>query len=132
MNAATATDISSRVVLVVDDEALLRMLAADIVEEAGYAAVEARNAAEALSILEGRADICLLITDVNMPGQLDGIALAHITREKWPAVGIMIVSGRIRPDPSSLPAGSQFMPKPFDADKVIAEIRAVMTSGYPQ
>lgn len=131
MNAAASTDNYPYVVLVVDDEGLLRMLAADIVEEAGYSAVEARNADEAIAILERRSDIGMLITDVNMPGKFDGIALAHITHERWPSVGIMIVSGRVRPDTSSLPTGSQFMSKPFDADKVIAEIRSTLASDTP-
>ena len=69
-------------VLVVEDEMLLRLRAVDIVEDAGFTALEAVNADEALSILELRSDISLLFTDIQMPGTMDGLKLAHYIRHR--------------------------------------------------
>src|ERR1700712_751064 len=82
---------------IVEDEMLLRMRAVDMVEDAGYAAVEAVNADEALAILESRGDIELLFTDIQMPGSMDGLKLAHAVHERWPAIKIILVSGRLNP-----------------------------------
>ncbi|MFZ2160348.1 MAG: response regulator, partial [Bradyrhizobium sp.] len=65
------------VVLVVEDEMLLRMRAVDMVEDAGYTSVQAVDADEAVTILESRSDIALLLTDIQMPGSMDGLRLAH-------------------------------------------------------
>src|SRR3979411_777683 len=80
------------VVLVVEDEMLLRMRAIDMVEDAGYTSVEAVDADEAVAILESRSDIALMFTDIQMPGSMDGLKLAHAVRERWPPVKIILVS----------------------------------------
>ena len=72
----TSAGKSIPVVLIVEDEPLLRMLAVEVVEEAGFVAIEARDADEAVVLLESRADITLLFTDINMPGSMDGLKLA--------------------------------------------------------
>jgi DNA-binding NtrC family response regulator len=113
-------------VLVVEDEAILRLHAVDIVEEAGFTAIEAKNADEAIAILEDRSDITLLFTDVNMPGSMDGLKLAHAVRNRWPPVKIVVVSGHRQLDPNELPADSRFFGKPFQSDKMIAELRAII------
>src|SRR3977135_2127913 len=82
-------------VLVVEDEMILRMRAVDIVEDAGFTAVEAVNADEALSILESRSDISLLFSDIQMPGSMDGLKLAHAVHERWPSIKIILVSGEV-------------------------------------
>ena len=82
------------VVLVVEDEPLLRMLAVEVVEEAGFIAIEARDADEAVVLLESRSDITLLFTDINMPGSMDGLKLAHAVRNRWPPIKILVVSGK--------------------------------------
>ena len=110
-------------VLIVDDEALLRMHAADIVEEAGFLALEAKNADEAIEILESRSDIALLLTDIHMPGSMDGLKLAHAVRQKWPPIKILVVSGQIAPKLEDLPEDSQFWNKPFQAAEIIKVIR---------
>jgi CheY-like chemotaxis protein len=84
-------------VLVVEDEMLLRMRAVDIVEDAGFRSVEAVNADEALSILESRSDISLLFTDIQMPGSMDGLKLAHAVHDRWPSIKIILVSGPVKP-----------------------------------
>jgi len=113
-------------VLVVEDEAILRLHAIDVVEEAGFSAIEAKNADEAIAILESRSDITLLLTDVNMPGSMDGLKLAHAVRNRWPPVKIVVVSGHRLVDQSELPPDSRFFGKPFQAEKMIAELRAMI------
>jgi len=83
-------------VLVVEDDAILRLHALDIVEEAGFTAIEAKNADEAIAILESRSDIALLFTDVNMPGSMDGLKLAQAVRNRWPPIKIVVVSGHVQ------------------------------------
>ena len=104
---------TSSVVLVVEDEMLVRMIAAEVPAEAGFTVIECASAEEALAVLHARADVQVVFTDVNMPGTLDGLTLAHIVHQQWPAVGIAIGSGRIRPDPGELPPGSLFLAKPY-------------------
>jgi DNA-binding NtrC family response regulator len=115
-------------VLIVEDEAILRLHAVDIVEEAGFTAIEARNADEAIAIMEGRTDIGLLFTDVQMPGSMDGVKLAHAIRNRWPPVKIVVVSGHMQVDQDELPLGSSFFAKPFQAERMIAELRAMIGS----
>ncbi|MBA2402496.1 MAG: response regulator [Bradyrhizobium sp.] len=110
-------------VLVVEDDAILRLHALDIVEEAGFTAIEAKNADEAIAILENRSDIVLLLTDVNMPGSMDGLKLAHAVRNRWPPIKIVVVSGNVQLDQNELPSHSRFFGKPFEAEKLIGELR---------
>ena len=86
---------SSPIVLVVEDEMVLRMRAVDIVEDAGFSSLEAVNVDEALAILESRSDISLLFTDIQMPGSLDGLKLAHAVHKRWPTIKIILVSGQV-------------------------------------
>ncbi len=113
------------VVLVVEDDPLIRMGAVDLVEAAGYIALAARDADEAIAILESRADIDLVFTDVQMPGTMDGIKLAHYIRERWPPVRIMVASGAAILEESSLPEGSLFFSKPYN-DTAITDTMARM------
>jgi CheY-like chemotaxis protein len=83
-------------VLIVEDEMMLRMRAVDIVEDAGFSPIEAVSADEALSILESRSDISLLFTDIQMPGSMGGLKLAHAVHDRWPAIKIILVSGQVR------------------------------------
>src|SRR5258706_15471632 len=93
-------------VLVVEDEMVLRMRAVDIVEDAGFAAVEAVNADEALAILESRSDISLLFSDIQMPGTMDGLKLAYAVHDRWPAIKIILVSGQVKVSEADRPANS--------------------------
>lgn len=110
-------------VLVVEDDPILRLHALDIVEEAGFTAIEAKTADEAIAILESRSDIALLYTDINMPGSMDGVKLAHAVRNRWPPIKIVVVSGHVQLDQSELPSHSRFFGKPFEAQKMISELR---------
>jgi len=111
------------VVLVVEDEPLLRLLAIDIVEDAGFTALYAANADEAVKILEARADICIVFTDVDMPGSMDGIKLAAAVRGRWPPIEFIVVSGHMHVDLADLPDGSRFFSKPYDSQRVIQALR---------
>ena len=84
-------------VLIVEDEMILRMRAIDIVEDAGFNPVEAVNADQAISILRSRSDISLLFTDIQLPGSVDGLKLAHAVHDRWPSVKIILVSGQVKP-----------------------------------
>jgi len=111
------------VVLVVDDITLIRMGAVDLVQSAGYEALEAQDADEAIRILESRDDIDLVFTDVQMPGTMDGIKLAHFIRNRWPPVQLIVASGRDILEESSLPTGSQYFSKPYN-DHAITDAMA--------
>jgi two-component sensor histidine kinase/CheY-like chemotaxis protein len=116
-------------VLVVEDEMILRMRAVDLVEDAGLCSVEAVNADEAISILESRSDISLLFTDIQMPGSIDGLKLAHAVHERWPSIKIILVSGQVKPSEAERPENSRFFGKPLDVDQMITELRAMVGSG---
>ncbi len=115
------------VVLVVEDSAIIRMGAIDLVFSAGYEALEAGDADEAIRILESRDDIDLVFTDVQMPGTMDGIKLSHYIRDRWPPVKLMVASGAAILDESSLPVGCTFFSKPYD-DHTITDVMAQLLS----
>ena len=101
------------VVLVVEDEELIRMTAMAMVEDAGFEPIAASNADEAIRILESRNDIRAVFTDVQMPGSMDGIRLARVVRNRWPPVALIITSGQTNVAESELPTGGRFLPKPY-------------------
>ena len=113
-------------VVLVEDELLLRMFAVEMVEDAGFAAVEAANADQAVSILESRSDIALLFTDIQMPGSMDGLKLAHAVHKRWPPIKILVVSGLPKPADRELPAESRFYGKPLEAALMIAQMRSMI------
>ena len=119
-------------VLIVEDEMMLRMRAVDIVEDAGFSPVEAVNADEAISILESRSDISLLFTDIQMPGTMDGLMLAHAVHDRWPTIKIIMVSGQVNPSESEKPVDSRFFGKPLSNQKMIAALQAMVGSGALQ
>src|SRR5438270_13038208 len=116
-------------VLVVEDEMILRMRAVDIVEDAGFNPVEAVNADQAMSILEARSDISLLLTDVQMPGSIDGLKLAHAVHDRWPSIKIILVSGQVKLTDAERPADSRFFGKPLEVKRMIAELQEMVGAG---
>jgi DNA-binding NtrC family response regulator len=118
---------SSRVVLIVEHDGLLKLLTAAIIEDAGFAALQASDADEALAILERRSDIALMLTSVAMPGSMDGLGLARTVCKRWPAIKTIIASGQVRLIGSDLTAGSRFFLKPYDAQTMISEIRSLIS-----
>ena len=117
------------IVLVVEDEMVLRMRAVDIVEDAGFVSLEAVSADEAITILEGRDDVSLLFTDIQMPGSMDGLKLAHAVHARWPHIKIILVSGQIAITDADRPGESRFFPKPLEIERMVAEIRDMVGTG---
>jgi CheY-like chemotaxis protein len=117
------------VVLIVEDEFLIRMDAVDMVRAAGFDAVEAENADEAIGILEARLDITLVFTDIQMPGSMDGLKLAAAIRGRWPPIKIVATSGMLKISEDDLPAGSRFLPKPYSARQIAATLRELTLQG---
>ena len=101
------------VVLIVEDESLLRMDAVDMIRDAGFEVVEAANAEQAIEILESRCDITVVFTDIQMPGSMDGLKLARAIRGRWPPIKIVATSGYARVGVADLPEGGRFLAKPY-------------------
>jgi two-component system, response regulator PdtaR len=106
------------VVLIVEDEFLVRMDAIEVIEGGGFEVVEAENADDAIAILEQRNDISLIFTDIDMPGSMDGLKLAHFVKGRWPPIKIIATSGHAKITANDLPEGGRFMPKPYKATEV--------------
>ncbi len=121
--------VSKPVVLVVEDEMVLRMRAVDIVEDAGFVPVEAVSADGAIQILESRDDISLLFTDIQMPGSMDGLKLAHAVHRRWPHIKIILVSGQVDVADADKPTDSRFFPKPLEIQQMIAELQEMIGKG---
>jgi CheY-like chemotaxis protein len=111
------------VVLVAEDEALVRMFTADFLVEAGYTVIEATNAAEAIQKLDTDASVRVLLTDIEMPGEMDGLDLAREVQRRWPAVVIIVTSGRAQPCEDELASSAAFFPKPLRQEAVVEAIR---------
>ena len=105
------------VVLIVEDEFLLRMDAVDMIAAAGFEAVQASNADEAIEILEARRDITVVFTDIQMPGSMDGLKLARAVRGRWPPIKIVATSG-LEVGAADLPEGGRFVAKPYSPAEV--------------
>jgi CheY-like chemotaxis protein len=116
------------VILVVEDELLLRMDAADMVVAAGFTVIEAANADEAIEILETRSDIAVVFTDIQMPGTMDGLRLARAVRGRWPPIKIVATSGHLTVTETDLPEGGRFLPKPYSALDVTSVLREVIAA----
>ena len=113
------------VILTVEDETLIRDYLGQILEQAGYQVVSAANADEAIEILESRDDIRIIITDINMPGSMDGLRLAAAVKDRWPPIKIVIATGKARPRREEMPIDSQFLSKPYLPDRVLAAVDGV-------
>lgn len=110
-------------VLIIEDDPLLLLDAVDMVEQAGFVAYEARNADQAIRLLERQSDIRLIFTDVEMPGEMDGLKLARAVRDRWPPVWIIVVSGHGAVTLADVPEGGQFFAKPYAHEAVIAAMK---------
>src|ERR1700691_344975 len=110
-------------ILIVEDEPLVRLCAVDAVAAAGFEVVEAASADEAIRILGCRSDIRVVFTDVQMPGSMDGLKLAHAVRNRWPPIKIMVTSGREIITQHDLPEGGRFFGTPYDSTQITNTIR---------
>ena len=116
-------------ILVVEDQEILRLYAADLLEEHGFRVVEARNAAAALKVLEARDDVRLLFTDIQMPGTLDGMDLAREVHQRWPRVLLVITSGQKKPTEEEMPDHGRFVAKPYRAKELLGQVDDMIHKG---
>ena len=114
------------VVLVVEDEALIRMNAVCMIEEAGFAVVEACNADEAIRVLESRDDIQAVFTDINMPGEMDGVGLAREISKTMPGVHVILTSGKYLSRADEIPVQTPFMTKPYTAHQLLGLLEKIL------
>jgi CheY-like chemotaxis protein len=115
------------VILIVEDELLIRLNAVEMIEEA-FEVVEAASADEAIAILEGRLDIAVVFTDIQMPGSMDGMKLAAAVRHRWPPIKIVATSGQVKLGPGDLPEGARFLPKPYSPAEITKILREVIAA----
>ncbi|WGD56811.1 response regulator [Bradyrhizobium sp. CB1650] len=116
------------IILVVEDEPFVCIAALEAVTEAGFEVIEARNADEAIAILEKRPDIHVVFTDIQMPGSMDGLKLAHFVRHRWPPIKIIATSGHAQVTEHDLPEGGRFLRKPYTPDEVVGTIRELVAA----
>lgn len=114
---------NAAIILVVEDEPIQRMDLVDIVASAGFTVLEAWDAESAVAILERRLDVRVVLTDIDMPGSIDGLKLAAAIRDRWPPIEIVVTTAGIPPNVAMLPARSVFLPKPIRADDAICALR---------
>jgi CheY-like chemotaxis protein len=120
---------NSPVVLIVEDEYLVRMTLADELEDGGFQVLKAANADIALRVLEAQSDtVQVLFTDVDLPGSMDGMELARQVRARWPHVQLLISSGHSAPEPDQMPNQSRFVQKPYIGPTVVRQIREMMST----
>lgn len=115
-------------VLVVEDEPLLRFDAVDLIEEAGFTVYSAANADQAILLLERHPDIRVVFTDIDMPGSMDGLRLAHAVRKRWPPVTIIVTSGHMKVTTEQMPENGQFFSKPYMPTQIISALNRIPTS----
>ena len=124
MRATTGDETAT--ILMVEDEALVRMIGADMIEEAGFHVLEAASADEAIEILEHASNVKLIFTDIDMPGSMDGIALAKLVHERWPHVRLVLTSGHRNVIEKDLPDDGRFVPKPYTQAGVLEQIKDLL------
>ncbi len=110
----------------VEDEALTIMDLSDVLDAAGFEALQSASAERALSLLELRRDIVALITDVELSGRTDGFELARAAAQMRPDLPIVVVSGRSKPDPDRMPAHARFVARPCRGDDILDELRILL------
>jgi len=118
------TNSFSGVVLLVEDEPLVRLVAADILIEANFRVIEASSAAEALTVLSAGVEVDVLLSDVEMPPGINGYELARQVGERWPTVAILMTSGREWPREGDLPSGAAFLAKPCPSEILVSYVRS--------
>jgi CheY-like chemotaxis protein len=119
------TNKPKELVLVVEDETLIRMHSADMIRDLGFEVIEAENADAAVGLLETVPDIRVVFTDIQMPGSMDGLLLAAVIRDRWPPVALLVTSGKIRPPEGDMPMGARFISKPYSPFELGQELQTL-------
>jgi two-component system, response regulator PdtaR len=112
-------------ILVVEDETLIRMNSVDMIRDLGFEVIEAVNADEAVSLLETVPGIKVVFTDIQMPGSMDGLLLSAVVRDRWPPVALLITSGKVRPPVGDMPMGARFISKPYSPFELRQELQTL-------
>lgn len=120
---------SQPIMLIVEDEPLIRMCAVDFAEEAGYAALEAKDAGEAMALLEGGEAVAVLFTDITLPGAMDGLQLAAEVAARWPEIRIMLASGALAGLPADVAPGAYRLPKPYGMTQFLDALGDLTAAG---
>jgi two-component system, response regulator PdtaR len=119
---------TSKAILVVDDDELLRGLLTELLTGEGFVVIAAEDANHALCALEAAPDVALLLTDWQMPGELDGVALAQVVRRRWPHISSIICSGSGRPRREHMPPQARFIPKPWNAPDMLRQVNEMLAA----
>lgn len=125
----TESNKPKQLVLVVEDEILVRMNSVDMIRDLGFEVIEAVDAHEAVMLLESIPGIEVVFTDIQMPGSMDGLLLAAVVRDRWPPVALLITSGRERPSAADIPTGARFIPKPYSRYELGEQLHALAGRG---
>jgi two-component system, response regulator PdtaR len=112
-------------VLVLEDEALVRMSSADVIRDLGFEVIEAVDADHAISLLESVPGVMVVFTDIQMPGSMDGLLLAAVVRDRWPPIALLITSGKMRPASSDMPTGARFISKPYSPLELKGQLQSL-------
>ena len=115
-------------ILIVEDDPLIRWSGAETLEDAGFAVLEAANADDALTLLETHSLVTVLFTDIDMPGKLDGLDLARIAAHRWPYIHIIVASGRNEPRAPQMPDNGRFISKPYMPDQIVRDIDELLAA----
>ena len=118
----------NRRILIVEDEMIVRLIGSDTLTDAGYEVVEAASADEALKMLDHHGEVEVLFTDIRMPGSMDGLELARLVHDRWPAMKILITSGDTFPPRSAIADDGRFLAKPYRTDVLRREIESLLGS----
>lgn len=110
-------------VLVVEDEALVRLVAVSMLQDAGYDTLEADTAEDALHLLEEHDEVCVLFSDIQLAGKMDGLGLARTVHDRWPDIGLLLTSGGLNIRKSQIPDDGTFLAKPYDGVEMLEAVR---------
>jgi DNA-binding NtrC family response regulator len=114
-------------VIVVEDECLIRMLLVETLTEAGFVVIEAARADDALEILQSKAsEVDVVVTDIHMPGQMNGLDLANHASCHWPWISVLMASGKAPPKPGEIPGNTRFLPKPYALEEVVTQVQKMV------
>ncbi len=120
--------VAKATVLLVEDEAMIRLLGTEVLEDAGYTVIEAANADEAVALLSQHSEVQLLFSDIDMPGTMDGMALARLVHEKWPGIKLLLTSGKHQVEEAGIPDHGRFLAKPWTLGQLIGKVTTVLAT----
>jgi len=125
------TGLSSPIVLLVEDDELQRMIVTDLLRERGLMVIEAANAAAALKHLEINQNIRLIMTDIQLSGEIDGLDLLRFIAARYPAIAMLVTSGHIKPHFAEIPPQARFLPKPAAHEEIVRQVEELLGLGVP-